>query len=231
MKRFIAALFTVGLGLTMAAPIAGATNDKVTICHRTNSDKNPYVLITVSAKAVDGEGNNDHTHHVVDENHDRADIIPAPFVEADVDGEGDESKIYYCPGGENTGPQGPAGPTGPIGPAGENGTNGTDGPAGIAGKDGANGTNGVDGATGKDGVTTTYLACSDGSVVGLGVKCPVGTEVLGETENKPVAPVGELPHTGFGWAILAVIGAGLGLLGLLLLLLGAAKPRGTQTEG
>lgn len=36
-------------------------NDKVTICHRTNSVKNPYVKITVSKNAVDGQGGNgDH---------------------------------------------------------------------------------------------------------------------------------------------------------------------------
>ena len=53
---------------------AFATNS-VKICHRTDSDSNPYVFIEVSQDAVDGEGENDHTHHVVDEHHDRADII------------------------------------------------------------------------------------------------------------------------------------------------------------
>jgi hypothetical protein len=36
---------------------------KITICHRTNAPKNPYRLITVSKKSVDGEGKSDHTHH------------------------------------------------------------------------------------------------------------------------------------------------------------------------
>jgi hypothetical protein len=42
-----------------AVPRAG----KVTICHRTNSETNPYRRITVSANAADGVGSNDHTSH------------------------------------------------------------------------------------------------------------------------------------------------------------------------
>ncbi|MGZ4638668.1 MAG: DUF7927 domain-containing protein [Actinomycetes bacterium] len=60
----------VVLAATMpyTAGAASATNTnqsdhKVTICHRTHSESNPYVTITVDVAAVDGEGNNDHTSH------------------------------------------------------------------------------------------------------------------------------------------------------------------------
>ncbi len=62
-----------------------AANDKVTICHATHSESNPYVEITVSTSAVDGLGNNDHSHHTgpiwysgaKGDNVDWGDIIPA----------------------------------------------------------------------------------------------------------------------------------------------------------
>ena len=77
-------------GGVSSAQAARGDNEKITICHRTNSDRNPYVKITVSKKAADGEGRNDHTHHVADENHERGDIIPAP--------------PGGCPGGTDPGP-------------------------------------------------------------------------------------------------------------------------------
>ena len=63
---FLLVLLTlVGLlvGLLGGGSEAGAAADKVTICHATSSEKNPYVMITVSTNAWDGEGKNDHKHH------------------------------------------------------------------------------------------------------------------------------------------------------------------------
>ncbi len=66
-KRITLAAVLV-FGLLAASPVAitSAQNNnpnKVTICHRTNSAQNPYRQITVSHSAVDGQGNNDHSHH------------------------------------------------------------------------------------------------------------------------------------------------------------------------
>lgn len=111
---------------------------------------------------------------------------------------------------------------GAPGEPGKNGTDGAAGPAGPAGPAGANGNDGAAGAAGPagpagaDGTTVTYIACSDGTVVGLGATCPVGTTPVTTPTTAPATPSGELPHTGSsGTLILALIGAGLGALGLL----------------
>ena len=62
-------------------------NDKVTICHRTNAIKNPYVQIEIDTSAADGSGGNgdhfnEHTGPVFDpavhtaNSDDWGDIIP-----------------------------------------------------------------------------------------------------------------------------------------------------------
>lgn len=64
----LAALGSAGVLLSLAATpglVAAKEKDdhKVTICHVTNSAKNPWVILTVDTHAFDGEGKNDHSHH------------------------------------------------------------------------------------------------------------------------------------------------------------------------
>ena len=66
-------LATVSVGVVLAlvsthpasaAPKGGDDSDKITICHVTNSQRNPYVVIEIDASAFDDVGKRDHAHHV-----------------------------------------------------------------------------------------------------------------------------------------------------------------------
>ena len=52
---FVAAAAVAGEAPNLLAQLTGTTGDdeKVTICHRTGSQKNPFVTITVSRNALD----------------------------------------------------------------------------------------------------------------------------------------------------------------------------------
>lgn len=58
-----AALFALP-SIATATPANDDGTHQVTICHVTESEGNPYVMITVDVAAFDGEGANDHSHHV-----------------------------------------------------------------------------------------------------------------------------------------------------------------------
>lgn len=63
--KYILASLIIGTGVWILGSqvLAHGNDDKVTICHRTNSVTNPYVKVEVDKSAIDGEGNNDHSHH------------------------------------------------------------------------------------------------------------------------------------------------------------------------
>jgi hypothetical protein len=77
----IGAMF-VTMVFTAQAAQAAPRAAKVTICHRTNSETNPYRRITVSANAADGAGRNDHTSH--DESYTDPDTVVHPVFDPDV---------------------------------------------------------------------------------------------------------------------------------------------------
>ena len=82
-------------GFAQATPRDSDGNHKVTICHVTNSAKNPWVIITVDVAAFDGHDKNDHMHHRSKDG--RRDVVAVngrcPTVNGDHDGGGDEPPV------------------------------------------------------------------------------------------------------------------------------------------
>lgn len=93
MKRILATAGIAGLALIGVTAPANAGGDKVSICHATGSETNPFVQISISENALNGNGG--HASH-------EGDIIPAPAAgcpgssKGDDDSKGDHSKITIC---------------------------------------------------------------------------------------------------------------------------------------
>jgi hypothetical protein len=94
MKRILATAGIAGLALFGVTAPANAGGDKVSVCHATGSETNPYVQISISENALNGNGG--HASH-------EGDIIPAPSAgcpgssKGDDDSKGDHSKkITIC---------------------------------------------------------------------------------------------------------------------------------------
>lgn len=69
MKRILAVLGVTGLALLGAtAPVTASPPEKVTLCHATGSEKNPYVPVTIDLHGLNGHANSNHQH--------QEDIIP-----------------------------------------------------------------------------------------------------------------------------------------------------------
>lgn len=84
MKRILATAGIAGLaliGVTAPADAGGDGGDKVSICHATGSETNPYVQISISENALNGNGG--HASH-------EGDIIPAPGAGCPGSSKGDD---------------------------------------------------------------------------------------------------------------------------------------------
>ncbi|NNC75201.1 MAG: hypothetical protein HKN93_06780 [Acidimicrobiia bacterium] len=78
MRRLIAVMATALLVLSLAGSASATPRDdagehKVTVCHATNSKRNPWVLVTVDLAATNGRGHEIHK--------DGADLFPATSLD------------------------------------------------------------------------------------------------------------------------------------------------------
>jgi hypothetical protein len=94
MKRILATAGIAGLALFGVTAPANAGGDKVSVCHATGSETNPYVQISISENALNGNGG--HASH-------EGDIIPAPAAGCPGSSKGDDDskedhskKITIC---------------------------------------------------------------------------------------------------------------------------------------
>ena len=70
-----------GYSAQVVFTVTDGDNSRVTICHRTSSRNNPYVVLVVNASAIDGDRG--HASHVADDKNENGDIIPITDLNGD----------------------------------------------------------------------------------------------------------------------------------------------------